>query len=257
MISFVNAQGSVKIRLACSKALLLTISSSNIVTHSNGYIKGDKYFFFYKSRCGKCSPGTKLFTKKGRDAIQKDQIYHTKQYQIFYRKIKWDFLNLRGVEDGYHQDFQYLMVSIHFFHKMATLMKSFMPNKLQSRKNIYFFIFLMERPYYTLKEAYCRYKQDQMAFRKRSSVPDRKPNYKLHYVAEIIEQLRTFEIHFSSSGVRHQKVAFCLYQNITFSRNNISPGISVIDITKDFHIIQYRSCYYIVVQAHLSQRFII
>ena len=47
MISFVNAQGSVKIRLACSKALLLTISSSNIVTHSNGYIKGDKYFFFY------------------------------------------------------------------------------------------------------------------------------------------------------------------------------------------------------------------
>ena len=46
MISFVNAQGSAKIRLACSKALLLTISSSNIVTRSNGYIKGDKYFFF-------------------------------------------------------------------------------------------------------------------------------------------------------------------------------------------------------------------
>ena len=42
----VNVQGSVKIRLACSKALLITISSSNIVTHSNGYIKGDKYFFF-------------------------------------------------------------------------------------------------------------------------------------------------------------------------------------------------------------------
>ena len=66
MISFVNAQGSVKIRLACSKALLLTISSSNIVTHSNGYIKGDKYFFFYKSRCGKCSPETKPFTKYSR-----------------------------------------------------------------------------------------------------------------------------------------------------------------------------------------------
>ena len=48
MISLVNAQGSVKIRLACSKALLLTISCSNIVTHSNGYIKGDKYFFFIK-----------------------------------------------------------------------------------------------------------------------------------------------------------------------------------------------------------------
>ena len=59
MISFVNAQGSVKIRLACSKALLLTISSSNVVTHSNDYIKGDKYFFFHKSRGGKCSPETK------------------------------------------------------------------------------------------------------------------------------------------------------------------------------------------------------
>ena len=63
MISFVNAQGSVKIRLACSKALLLTISSSNMITHSDGYIKGDKYFFLYKSMCWKCSPETKLFTK--------------------------------------------------------------------------------------------------------------------------------------------------------------------------------------------------
>ena len=63
MISFVNAQGSVKIRLACSKALLLTISSSNIVTHSNDHIKGDKYLFFYKSRCGECTLETKLFTK--------------------------------------------------------------------------------------------------------------------------------------------------------------------------------------------------
>ena len=63
MILFVEAQGSVKIRLACSKALLLTISSSNIVRHSNGYIKREKYFFFYKIRCGKCSPETKLFTK--------------------------------------------------------------------------------------------------------------------------------------------------------------------------------------------------
>ena len=48
MISFFNTQGPVKIRLACSKALLLTITSSNIMTHSNGYIKGDKYFFFTK-----------------------------------------------------------------------------------------------------------------------------------------------------------------------------------------------------------------
>ena len=63
MISFVNAQGSVKIRLACSKALLLTILSLSIVTNSNGYTKGDKHFFFYKRRCGKCSRETKLFTK--------------------------------------------------------------------------------------------------------------------------------------------------------------------------------------------------
>ena len=46
MISFVSAQGSVKIRLACSKALLLTISSSNFVPHSVGYIKVDKYISF-------------------------------------------------------------------------------------------------------------------------------------------------------------------------------------------------------------------
>ena len=48
MISYVNTQGSVKIRLACSKVLLLIISSSNIVTHFNGYIKGDKHFLFIR-----------------------------------------------------------------------------------------------------------------------------------------------------------------------------------------------------------------
>ena len=47
MISFVNDQGSAKIRLACSKVFLLTISSSNIITHSNGCVKDDKYFFFF------------------------------------------------------------------------------------------------------------------------------------------------------------------------------------------------------------------
>ena len=94
MISFVNAQDSVKITLAYSKALLLTISYSNTVTHSNGYLKGDKYFFFYKSRCG-----------KSRDAIQKNHIYHTKQYQTFYRKIKYGLLNFRGVKNAYYQDF--------------------------------------------------------------------------------------------------------------------------------------------------------
>ena len=60
MISFVNTQGSVKIRLACSKALLLTISSSNIVTHSNGYIKGDKYFFFFFIKVGAANDLLKL-----------------------------------------------------------------------------------------------------------------------------------------------------------------------------------------------------
>ena len=44
MISFANVQGSVKIRLAFSRVLLLIISSSD----SNGCIKGDKYFFFVK-----------------------------------------------------------------------------------------------------------------------------------------------------------------------------------------------------------------
>ena len=52
MISFVNAKGSVKIRLACSKASLLTVLSSNIVTHSNSHIKGDKYFFFIRVSAG-------------------------------------------------------------------------------------------------------------------------------------------------------------------------------------------------------------
>ena len=42
---------------------LVIISSSNIITHSNGYIKGEKYFFFYKKRCGKCFLETELFTK--------------------------------------------------------------------------------------------------------------------------------------------------------------------------------------------------
>ena len=101
---------------------LVIISSSNIITHSNGYIKGEKYFFFYKKRCGKCFLETKLFIKQSRDTIQKDHIYHTKQYQTFYRKIKCDLLSFRGVKNGCHQDFQCLMVSIHFFHKMTTLM---------------------------------------------------------------------------------------------------------------------------------------
>ena len=53
------------------------------------------------------------------DTLQKD-------YQVFYRKIKCDLLNFRGVQNGYHQDFQYLMVSIHLFHETAALMQSYM-----------------------------------------------------------------------------------------------------------------------------------
>ena len=50
----------------------------------------------------------------------------------------------------YYQDFQYLIVSINFFHEVAMLMLSFMRDKLQSwKKKIS--IFLMERPYYNLK----------------------------------------------------------------------------------------------------------
>ena len=38
--SILNIQDSVNIRLACSKVLVLTISFSNIITYSNGDIKG-------------------------------------------------------------------------------------------------------------------------------------------------------------------------------------------------------------------------
>ena len=54
--------------------------------------------------------------------MQEDHIYHTKQYQTFYRKIKCDLLNFRGVKTGYHQVFQYLIDPFYFFHEVATLM---------------------------------------------------------------------------------------------------------------------------------------
>ena len=41
-------QGLSKDQISCSKASLLTVLSSNIVTHSNSHIKGDKYFFFIR-----------------------------------------------------------------------------------------------------------------------------------------------------------------------------------------------------------------
>ena len=58
------------------------------------------------------------------DTIQKD-------YQTFYRKIKCNLLNFRGVQNGYHQDFQYLMVSIPCLHEAATQMESYLPDKFQ------------------------------------------------------------------------------------------------------------------------------
>ena len=38
-------------------------------------------------------------------------------YQTSYRKIKCGWLNFREVQNGYHQGFQYLIVSVHFFMK--------------------------------------------------------------------------------------------------------------------------------------------
>ena len=55
-------------------------------------------------------------------------------------KIKCDLLNFRNgkkwdfQKKWHHRDFQYFMFSVQFFHKIATLMQSFMPAKLQSRK---------------------------------------------------------------------------------------------------------------------------
>ena len=73
---------------------------------------------FYKNLLALCENGY----LQSRDIIQKDHIYHITQYQTFHRKIKCDLLNFRGVKNGYHLYSEYLMVSIHFFHKMATLM---------------------------------------------------------------------------------------------------------------------------------------
>ena len=39
------------------------------------------------------------------DTIQKDQSSHTKQYQTYFRMIKSDKLNFRGVQNGYHEHF--------------------------------------------------------------------------------------------------------------------------------------------------------
>ena len=36
---------------------------------------------------------------------------------LFYKMIKRDFLNFKGVHNGYHQDFQYLVGFVHFCMK--------------------------------------------------------------------------------------------------------------------------------------------
>ena len=51
-------------------------------------------------------------------------------------------------------------------------------------------------------------------------------------VAEIKEQFSTLEIYFNSCGVRHKNRAFCLGQNIIFSKHEAFPGISAIYIAK-------------------------
>ena len=37
--------------------------------------------------------------------------------KTLYRKIKCDLLTFRGIQNGYPQDFQYLMISIQSFHE--------------------------------------------------------------------------------------------------------------------------------------------
>ena len=67
----------------------------------NGYIKGDKYSFFIKVGEAKVLLILNYLQSRVRvDTIQKDHFYHTKQYQIFYRKIKYDLSNFKGVQNG-------------------------------------------------------------------------------------------------------------------------------------------------------------
>ena len=56
------------------------------------------------------------------DTVQKEHVSQTKQYQTFYREIKCDLLNFRGVRNGYYQHFQNMIASIHIFHEVARLM---------------------------------------------------------------------------------------------------------------------------------------
>ena len=92
-----------------------------LITYCNGYIKGDR-FFFCKSRRGKSSLEIKLFIKQSRHNAERSYL-SLLSYQTFYGGIEYDLLNVRGAQNEYHQDFQYLIVSIHYFHKVATLLQ--------------------------------------------------------------------------------------------------------------------------------------
>ena len=58
-------------------------------------IKDDRYFFFIK--------------------VGAANVVTPSNIKTFYRRIKCDLLNSRGVQNGCHQDFHYLMISNNFF----------------------------------------------------------------------------------------------------------------------------------------------
>ena len=62
-------------------------------------IKDDRYFLFIK--------------------VGAANVIIPSNIKTFYRKIKCDLLNFGGVQNGYHQDFHYLIVSIKFFSLSA------------------------------------------------------------------------------------------------------------------------------------------
>ena len=117
MNSFVNAQGLVKIRLGCSKDLLLTFSSSNIVTHSNGYIKGDKIFLFFII-VGEANVLLKLNYLQSRVETQYGKIIFIKPSNIKHFIERSSVRSKKWVPSG----FSVLDGFYSFFHKMATLM---------------------------------------------------------------------------------------------------------------------------------------
>ena len=75
MISFVEAQGPVKIRMPCSKVLLLInyFDSRSWNSFKNTcilmVIQRRQIFPFYKGRCSKCSLEIKLFIKENQTGV--------------------------------------------------------------------------------------------------------------------------------------------------------------------------------------------